>query len=167
MTYLKKAIELFPSLAGKESPFSTLAELYRQEGQIEEELEIRREWWSRTPLFIDNSIRLAELLEASGRTGDAKTLLEEAMYLDPFSREAHTKLGRLYMKLEEPDKAVREYEAVLSLKPTNQAEAHFQLADALYHAGARDAAKRQVLLALENAPGWERAQRLLLELVQR
>jgi len=117
-------------------------------------------------LYIDNALRLAEILEASGRSTEAARLLEDAMYVDPFSNEAHTRLGHLYLEQGDADKAVREFRAVLGLNPPNKAQAHFQLANALARSGERDAAKREILLALENAPGWEEAQRLLLELVR-
>jgi tetratricopeptide (TPR) repeat protein len=164
--YLKKAVELFPSLTSRDSPYPILAFLYRQENRSEEEIEIRSQWWERAPLFINNALRLAELLESADRVDEAVKLLEEAMYVEPFSQEAHTQLGRLYLDRGDASKAVREYRAVLGLKPANQAQAHFQLANALSRAGERAAAKREVLLALENAPGWEQAQRLLLELVR-
>ncbi len=164
--YLRRAIELFPSSAGRESPYPILAALYRQEDRLEEEMAIRRDWWRRAPLFVDNALRLAELLEGSSRSEEARSLLQETMYVDPFSEEAHTRLGHLYLELGEPKMAAREFQAVVELKPANQAEAHYQLADALYRSGAREAAKREVLIALESAPGWEQAQKLLLELVR-
>lgn len=166
IVYLRRAVELFPSLAGVDSPYAVLAVLYRKNDRREEEIKIRSEWWERAPLYIDNALRLAEILEASGRSTEAARLLEDAMYVDPFSNEAHTRLGHLYLEQGDADKAVREFRAVLGLNPPNKAQAHFQLANALARSGERDAAKREILLALENAPGWEEAQRLLLELVR-
>jgi hypothetical protein len=52
------------------------------------------------------------------------------------------------------------------LEPRDRAEAHFSLARALLGAGERERARREVLLSLEIAPGYEEAQRLLLEVVR-
>ena len=164
--YLQKAIELFPSSAGLNSPYGSLVEIYRNNGQVDAEIRVLRDWWARAPMFIGNALRLSELLVQQGEDGEAVRILEEAMYVDPFSREAHTLLGDRYLSAGYAQKAVREFSVVLALDPPNPAEAHYQLASALNQSGARDAAKRQVLLALERAPGWEEAQRLLLELVR-
>jgi tetratricopeptide (TPR) repeat protein len=164
--YLQKAIDLFPAAAGPNSPYASLCELYRKDGQTAAEIKLRRAWWARAPMFVGNALRLAELLVQEGKDIQAVGILEEAMYVDPFSREAHTLLGNRYLGTGEAERAVREFSVVLALNPPNPAEAHFQLASALSQSGATDAAKRQVLLALERAPGWEQAQKLLLELVR-
>jgi tetratricopeptide (TPR) repeat protein len=164
--YLEKAVELFPSFVGQQSPYAVLAILYRKQERIEDEIRIRRSWWHQSPLFVDNALRLAELLEDSGELVEACSILEEAMYVDPLSEDAHRRLGSLYLALGEPKKAAGEFLALLGLNPTNRAEAHYHLADALYQSGSHIAAKREVLLALEKAPGWEQAQQLLLEIVR-
>jgi hypothetical protein len=53
---------------------------------------------------------------------------------------------------------------VLALNPPDLAEAHFDLARSLTAAGNRAEAKREVLRSLEAAPGFEKAQELLLKL---
>ena len=55
-------------------------------------------------------------------------------------------------------------EALVALNPVDQAEARYQLALAHFQAGDRDAARREVLRALEIAPNFERAQELLLRI---
>jgi len=62
------------------------------------------------------------------------------------------------------DAAIREYQAVIALKPIDQAAAHYSLASALHMARRNDEARDQVILALEAAPGYKPAQQLLLEL---
>lgn len=60
--------------------------------------------------------------------------------------------------------AVRERRAVLALDPVDRAEARYQLARAYFEAGDGASARREVLRALEEAPSFEQAQRLLLEI---
>ena len=60
--------------------------------------------------------------------------------------------------------AIREYAAVLAQKPLDPAQAHYDLARA-YHADKQtEQAKEELLAALEAAPGFRPAQKLLLEL---
>ena len=60
--------------------------------------------------------------------------------------------------------AIREYTAVVALNPLDKAGAHFNLAQAYYASGQRDKAEESVLAALEAAPGYRPAQKLLLEI---
>jgi tetratricopeptide (TPR) repeat protein len=63
------------------------------------------------------------------------------------------------------DQAIDAYRKLLLLEPPDPAEAHFQLARLLHARGDSESeAKRQVLQALEEAPRYRDAQRLLLEI---
>ena len=57
-----------------------------------------------------------------------------------------------------------EFQAALALNPPNVAEAHYNLARAYLAAGKTAEAKRSVLRSLEAAPGYDKAQELLLKL---
>jgi Flp pilus assembly protein TadD len=61
--------------------------------------------------------------------------------------------------------AVRNFRVALAAGPVDRATAHTDLAEALLQAGNRAEAKRQALAALEVAPTYERAQELLLKLI--
>jgi thioredoxin-like negative regulator of GroEL len=50
------------------------------------------------------------------------------------------------------------------MRPTDMLEARYQLARALAASGDKVAARREILAVLESAPGFEKAQALLLEL---
>jgi Tfp pilus assembly protein PilF len=60
--------------------------------------------------------------------------------------------------------AVREYQAVLAMKPLDMASAEFDVARAYMAAGDKAKAEDSVLASLEAAPGYKPAQKLLLEL---
>jgi len=76
----------------------------------------------------------------------------------------HHRLGDLWLAQNNIAGAIREYQAVVALKPLDQATSHFQLAKAYKAANRADDARDQVLLSLEAAPGYKPAQQLLLEL---
>ena len=59
---------------------------------------------------------------------------------------------------------MREFRAALALKPLDQASSHYEMARAYRLAQRPDDARGEVLLALEAAPDYKPAQKLLLEL---
>jgi thioredoxin-like negative regulator of GroEL len=59
---------------------------------------------------------------------------------------------------------MREFRAVVAHNPIDPAEAHYDLARALNSNHQLDQAKDELFTALEAAPGYRPAQRLLLEL---
>ena len=63
------------------------------------------------------------------------------------------------------DAAAREFRTVLALGPVDRAAAYTDLAESYFKGGKRAEAKKQTLAALEIAPSYERAQDLLLKLV--
>jgi predicted Zn-dependent protease len=69
------------------------------------------------------------------------------------------------MQRKDAARAVRAFRAALATSPADRAVSHLELAEALVLAGDRAEARRQVLAALEIAPSFERAQDLLLQLV--
>jgi len=75
-------------------------------------------------------------------------------------------LGDLALKMDHPAEAIREYQAVLACKPLDIAQARFNLAQAYQRANRVGDAKEQVLQALEAAPDYKPAQKLLLEIMK-
>jgi tetratricopeptide (TPR) repeat protein len=86
-------------------------------------------------------------------------------YIYPVHDEQlHRKLGELYLAQRDFAGAIREDAAVVAMKPLDKAGAEYNLAQAYYAAGQKDKAEETVLLALEAAPGYRPAQKLLLEI---
>lgn len=164
--HLEKALELFPALAGKDSPYDLLTQIHLESGRTDQAIEILGRWWKTSPLLAENALKLAELLAERNQVTEATKYLEKAMYVDPLDPRLHLTLGDLYLRGDEPRKAVREFEVLLSLNPVDLAGARYRLAEALFQSGDREAARRQVLLALEIAPHYAEAQKLLLKLVR-
>ena len=68
------------------------------------------------------------------------------------------------LQRDDADTAIREFRAVIALKPVDQAAAFTDLAESYFSGGKRAEARKQTLAALEIAPSYERAQDLLLKL---
>ncbi len=165
--FLERAIATFPDFATAESPYSLLARIHRRSGDTAKLIRILDQWFGAAPQLAENGLDLARLLAAENQVEPAVRGLEEVLYADTLNPEAHRLLGRLYLQLGRGTEAAEEYRVLLELSPLDTADAHYQLARALDLAGDTAQARRQVLLALEIAPGYRDAQKFLLELVRR
>ncbi len=94
----------------------------------------------------------------------ARRTLKELSYIYPEDEEMHRQWGNLLLEAKDGTGAVREYRAVLSLQPADLVDAHYRLASALHMTGSNAEAKDEVLTALEDAPRYRPAQKLLLDL---
>jgi tetratricopeptide (TPR) repeat protein len=115
---------------------------------------------------VEAARQLAKLVEPMGdarRTENAYRRIAEA---DPFDRDAQTTLGRLALRRKDSETAMRAFRTALAANPPDRAQAHIDLAEAYLAAGRRAQAKTETLAALEIAPSFERAQDLLLKLVE-
>ena len=110
--------------------------------------------------------KLATLLVEAGRPADAAAALDRLNYINPVDEDLHRRLGDLWFAQNNNDGAIREYQAVLAGKPIDPATAHFNLAKAYRRASRLENARDELVLALEAAPGYRPAQKMLLELSQ-
>jgi cellulose synthase operon protein C len=109
--------------------------------------------------------KLASLEEELGRPKEAAATLDRINYIYPVQDEdLHRHLGDLWFEQANYFGAIREYNAVVALNPADKAGAQFNLARAYFASGQRDKAEQSVLAALEVAPGYRPAQKLLLEI---
>jgi tetratricopeptide (TPR) repeat protein len=113
----------------------------------------------------DVLMRLAKLEAAQGNDADAAATLERINYIYPVNNvELHRQLGDLLYAEKKYDGAIREYNALVASNPVDKAGAEFNLAQAYFAAGEKNKAQDSVLAALETAPDYRPAQKLLLEL---
>lgn len=108
--------------------------------------------------------KLAKMLVEAGRKKDAADVLARLNYIYPLDNEAHQLLGSFWLEQGNASGAMREFRAVVAHNPIDPAEAHYDLARALNGNHQLDQAKDELFTALEAAPGYRPAQRLLLEL---
>ncbi len=112
----------------------------------------------------DTLKKLASLLVEAGRPGDAAAALDRLNYINPVDEDLHRRLGDLWFDQNNLSGAIREYQAVVAAKPVDPAAAHFNLAKAYRRASRTEDAREELVLALEAAPGFRPAQKMLLEL---
>ncbi len=164
VTHLELAKALFPRYAGPASPYWHLAQAHKQRGALTEAAAELDALTAINGRDYRANLELAELREALGDSAAAAAALERLNYIYPYDMSLHARLAGLYSGLGEHAKAIRERKAVLALDPVDRAEATYQLARAYLDAGDLSLARRTVLRALEDAPSFEAAQELLLEI---
>jgi cellulose synthase operon protein C len=109
--------------------------------------------------------QLATLEQQAGEQAEATATLERVNYIYPVKdEELHRRLGDLLYAQKQYDRAILEYGAVVASDPIDKVGAQTNLAQAYLAAGQKDKAEESVLNALEIAPGYRPAQKLLLDL---
>jgi tetratricopeptide (TPR) repeat protein len=164
--HFKEAIKLFPYYTGEGSAYWHLAEIYQERGRIADAIQTLEQLVS----IDEEDYKAAKLIVTLAlKQGGGKALddaVKRAIYINPYDIELHQQAGEAYLTQGDSEQAVKEFRAALILNPPDRAEAQFNLARALAAKGDRAQAKKEVLKALEIAPGMEKAQQLLLKLTQ-
>ncbi len=106
-------------------------------------------------------------MELASSTGDwqaVKLNAERMLAVNPLIPEPHRRLAQAAEKLGDASQAVVAYHALLQFDTADAVDVHYRLAQLLQQQGDPTAARREVLMALEDAPRFLAAHRLLLEL---
>ena len=114
--------------------------------------------------YPDSIKKLAKLLDESGQKKEAAGVLERLNFIYPLDNEAHRELGSLLLDQNDPQDAVREFRAIAVHNPIDPAQSHYDLARAYNSNHQTEQARDELFSALEAAPGFRPAQKLLLEL---
>jgi tetratricopeptide (TPR) repeat protein len=161
---LERARDIFPEYGGKDSPYALLAPLYGQKGDLRKQADALLKLTSLAETNLPALIELATVQEKLGDLKGAADALDRAMYINPFDANLHKQLADVSRSLGDKQRAIRERAAIVALGPVDKADALYQLALAQHEAGEDGPARKSVLRALEDAPNYEKAQALLLEL---
>jgi tetratricopeptide (TPR) repeat protein len=158
-------LALYPEYVGDANVYELMAEADKAQGDVKSEaatLTAYEHAGGQQPAALK---RLATLEEAVGQKSEAAATLERVNYIYPVKDEdLHRRLGDLLYAQKQYDGAIREYNALVASDPLDRVGAEFNLAQAYFAAGKNDKAEESVLAALETAPGYRPAQKLLLEL---
>jgi len=114
--------------------------------------------------YPDSIKKLAKLLTEAGKKKEAADVLDRLNYIYPLDNEAHQELGSLLLDQNDTKDAVREFRAIVTHNPIDPAQSHYDLARAYNLNHQTDQARDELISALEAAPGFRPAQKLLLEL---
>ena len=147
-------------------PLEMLAETYGKLGQLDKQ---RRALEKLITLSDDALPALKQLAEFAQQEEDWAALADYArkiLAVHPLLPTGHESLATAADRLENPVDAVTALTALTQFDPVDPAGLDYRLAAAHANAGDRQQATRHVIAALDEAPRYRDALRLLLELVE-
>lgn len=157
--------DLYPEYVEAGNPYEMLYEMHlakKDQAAAMAELKRYSKAAGRDPKLLKD---LARMEEESGDKRAAAATLKRLLYIAPAQdEELHRRLGNLLLDEQDNLGAVREFRAAVASKPVDLAAAQFALARAYRAAHQTGNAKDALFAALEAAPGYRPAQKMLLEL---
>ena len=161
-----RAAMLVPSAIGASSPRAQIATIAERAGDFPRALRELKSLVGEDHTNIEAARRLVPLARRLGDQAALALAYERIVTLDPFDSAAHSAYGRLAWERRNLALAAREFRAAVDAGPVDPVPAQCDLAEVLLASGDRAGAKQAVLAALEAAPTYERAQQLLLRIVE-
>lgn len=160
-----KAINGLPPGAVLAYAYEAVAKAYLGSGMKKEAREKLREYATASGRNPETLKLLAKLEEENGDKAMAAAALQRLIYIAPVGDEdLHRKLGEYYLELKQPQRALPAFQAQLASKPVDPAGAYYNLAKTYVALSRPKEAQEALFQALEMAPGFKPAQKLLLEL---
>jgi tetratricopeptide (TPR) repeat protein len=161
----ERASKLVPSATGDANPNKRIAAIALQQKDSPRAVTALEAVLRVDHADVEAARTLVPLASALGDPARTMDAYQRLVNVDPFEASAHAVLGRLALQRKDAPVAIRAFRTALAANPPDRVSAHADLAEAYLLAGRNAEAKTQVLAALEIAPGFERAQDLLLRLV--
>jgi tetratricopeptide (TPR) repeat protein len=156
--------DFYPDYVEEHSVYEMLAQAYTAKGDKASALAQLDQYAKTGGRNPETLITLSKMLEAAGRKKEAAVVLDKLNAIYPLEPEAHRMLGGLLLDEGNVKGSIREFGAVVAKAPLDPAQAYYDLARAYMADHQTDKASEELLNALEAAPGFRPAQKLLLEL---
>ena len=166
MAAFERAVQLVPMAVGPSSARAQIAALAERAGDFPRALRELKGLVADDHTNIAAARRLVPLARRLGNQAALALAYDRIVTLDPFDAATHSAYGRLAWERRDLALAAREFRAAVDAGPVDPVPAQCDLAEVLLASGDRAEAKRAVLGALEAAPTYERAQQLLLRIVE-
>lgn len=161
----ERAATLVPRASGQNNPHGYIADAALAAGDTERAIRALEDKLHVDHSDVEAARRLVALVAPRGDPARTEAAYRRVVAVDPFDSRAQTGLGRLLLQRKDAEGALRALRAALGAGPPDRASAHTDVAEAYLLAGRASEAKREALAALEIAPSFERAQDLLLKIL--
>jgi tetratricopeptide (TPR) repeat protein len=162
----ERAMKVAPMITDAESPYMQIVEIALAKGDKARAAQALEALTAEEHTALDAARQLVSMIDPEKEKERLRTALQRVVAIDPFDSASHGTLGRMALASGRAADAVRNFRVALAAGPIDRATAHVDLAEALLMSGNRAEAKKEALAALEIAPTYERAQELLLKLVE-
>lgn len=163
---LRQLIEIYPNYIGGDNAYERLASVYQKLDRPTDERKTLEQFASISADAVPANLRLVELQTEASDWAALDQTTARLFAIDPLLEQPHSTRAIVAEKRNQPAVAARAFERLLLLEPDDPADIHYRFAKSLAAQGQYTEAKRQTLMALEEAPRFRDAHRLLLELVQ-
>ncbi|ASJ74746.1 peptidase MA family metallohydrolase [Granulosicoccus antarcticus] len=157
-------IRRYPERIGAGNPYQVLAAALQEQGNVDAAIEVLLDWHALGGHDPDALLQLIVDLREAGRLDEAVPVMESLNWVMPYGTDVHRWLGEHYLQQQEPELALREFNALVGMQVDDLASAYLGKAQAALQQDDPMTARRQVLYALETAPFYRPAQQLLLSL---
>ncbi|HEY7839339.1 MAG TPA: tetratricopeptide repeat protein [Terriglobales bacterium] len=161
----QQVVSLYPDYIEDANAYGFLADAYQKQGNTTAEAAILTAYEHEGGMDPQRLQQLAALEIAQHQPAAAAAALDRINYIYPLDAVVHRKLGDLWMEAKNYPGAMREYQALVDLRPLDQAGAQYDLARAEFADGDLGAARDHVLNALVAAHDFQPAQQLLVQIV--
>ncbi len=158
---ISKVLIRYPIQPGNDEAPRLLAQAYRGSGDLENEIRILRELAKHDHEAPDVYLRLIYLDSAEERWDLVMENVQRYLSVNPLIPQPYRHLATTSEALGDPQQAMGAYRTLLRLNPPDPADVHYQLARLLHGDSQHPEAKVHVIKALEEAPRFRDAYRLL------
>ena len=159
-----RAIFTYPDYVENDSPYIIKARASHELKDTDAEIAALETFWQKGGYLPDALMSLAGLYIDRGMQDEAEAVLTDTNWANPFREDVHEKLGDLYMDTGRPQLALEEYHVLLALDPLDKAAANYRVANAYNALDNAEKTMEYLMTALDIAPQYRPAQRLLLEM---
>ncbi len=161
-TVLEQLRDLYPASVATSS---MLARVQRELEDVESETETLRQIAEQSADHVVAYQRLVELATEREDWEEVRENGKRLLAVNPLQPSPHRSLVAAAEQLGDDQLATTSLSALLRMDPIDPADIHYRLGCALRRTGDLSAAKRQILMSLEEAPRFRAAHRQLLEIL--
>lgn len=162
---LEKAAALYPACGEAGGPYILLAAAHRGLSDTCAERQMLEKHVALDADAIEPRLRLMELASAARDWEAVRRYAEQVLAVNPMVAPPHRYLAQSAEALGDRAAAIESHRTLLLLDPLDRSEHHYKLARLLLDEKRLPDARREAVRALEEAPRYRDAHRLLLEIV--
>lgn len=164
---LLKAVALYPEDADPNGPWAMLAAADRQLGDEKAERDALEKLAALSPEALDERMRLMQMGAADKDWTMVRDQARDYLAVNPLVAEPWRKLAAAADALGDNDSAIDARRALVKLDAVDVAGQHYELGRLLFEQGRAREARREIDMALEEAPRYRAAAALLLKIADR